>query len=316
MTKDNATKRGGLLRGVIRLIGFLLLGLSLAYIAREVARYWPEIAQWRPGAAELLSLFVLALIYALMLYILAEVWHRLVTIFGPEPRARTWRSYTLTQIARYLPGNFAHLIGRAAVLQGGLLSPGQLGLATGLELVIVPAGAMTALLIAVPFIPISTYIIEPMRLPFNENSLTVVCCIILVIGTVCLILIGHRLAGGRKFLATILVALPLCTLFMTSLGAVFGAIVGMVSGGHFLISAVAGVVAWLVGYATPGAPGGLGSREATLVFLLSSLITSSELIIAVALFRLVTIAGDLICFTIGVIFLRVSDVSGSASGTG
>lgn len=304
MTKDNATKRGGLLRGVIRLIGFLLLGLSLAYIAREVARYWPEIAQWRPGAAELLSLFVLALIYALMLYILAEVWHRLVTIFGPEPRARTWRSYALTQIARYLPGNFAHLIGRAVFLRGGLLSSGQIGLATGLELVIVPAGAMTALLIAVPFIPISTDIIGPMRLPFNENSLTAIGCIVLVIGIVCLILLGQRLAGGRKFLATLFVALSLCTLFMMCLGAVFGTIIGMVSGGPFLVSAVAGVLAWLVGYATPGAPGGLGPREAALVFLLSSVITSNELIIAVALFRLVTIAGDLICFTVGVIFFR------------
>jgi uncharacterized membrane protein YbhN (UPF0104 family) len=61
---------------------------------------------------------------------------------------------------------------------------------------------------------------------------------------------------------------------------------------HVLVSYSA---AWLVGYITPGAPGG-GVRDAMLVILLSRVITQPQAILVALLFRIVTVSGDILYF--------------------
>lgn len=59
-------------------------------------------------------------------------------------------------------------------------------------------------------------------------------------------------------------------------------------------AALAFGIAWTVGFATPGAPAGLGVREALLVGLLSPGVGESAALGAALAFRLVTLAGDLL----------------------
>ena len=58
-------------------------------------------------------------------------------------------------------------------------------------------------------------------------------------------------------------------------------------------------IAWTAGYITPGAPGGLGVREAVMVIVLSQ-ITSPGIAIGLSItFRITTTASDLLAFLIG-----------------
>jgi len=58
-------------------------------------------------------------------------------------------------------------------------------------------------------------------------------------------------------------------------------------------------IAWVAGFIMPGAPGGLGVREAILVAILSSFYDSQIVVgIAVSL-RVVTILGDGVAFIVG-----------------
>jgi uncharacterized membrane protein YbhN (UPF0104 family) len=51
-------------------------------------------------------------------------------------------------------------------------------------------------------------------------------------------------------------------------------------------------LAWVVGYVTPGAPGGLGLREAVLVLGLSPVVGDAEAMAVALAYRLVTIVAD------------------------
>jgi uncharacterized membrane protein YbhN (UPF0104 family) len=62
------------------------------------------------------------------------------------------------------------------------------------------------------------------------------------------------------------------------------------------IASGAYVVAWLAGLVTPGAPAGVGVREMVLIFLLGHAIPETELLPAVVVSRLVTVAGDVLFF--------------------
>lgn len=52
-------------------------------------------------------------------------------------------------------------------------------------------------------------------------------------------------------------------------------------------------IAWSIGFITPGAPSGIGIREAILLLLLIPLSGEGPALILALLFRLVTIGGDI-----------------------
>ena len=56
------------------------------------------------------------------------------------------------------------------------------------------------------------------------------------------------------------------------------------------------LIAWIIGFITPGAPGGLGVREAVLIFLLKSVMADETIILGVIISRVVSIVGDLTSF--------------------
>ena len=60
------------------------------------------------------------------------------------------------------------------------------------------------------------------------------------------------------------------------------------------------ILSWLVGYITPGAPGGIGVRELvlTLLFTDSVFVSSDTITMASALYRGISILGDLLAFLI------------------
>jgi len=75
----------------------------------------------------------------------------------------------------------------------------------------------------------------------------------------------------------------------------------------------AGLLGWLVGYATPGAPGGLGSREAVITLMLSSVAEPQAAILVALVFRLVTTLGELACFAVGALALPRKNASSQTS---
>ncbi len=76
--------------------------------------------------------------------------------------------------------------------------------------------------------------------------------------------------------------------------ALFGA-----SESHILLLTGAFAVAWVIGFISPFAPGGLGVREAVLVAILAPLYGPGATLGIVAVFRLVTTLGDGVAFLIG-----------------
>jgi len=63
-------------------------------------------------------------------------------------------------------------------------------------------------------------------------------------------------------------------------------------------------VAWVAGYMTPGAPGGLGIREAMVVLLLSPLVGGGAAVGLAVTTRIATALGDLVAFLVGLAVMR------------
>ncbi len=286
-------------RRLVKIGGRLLVVLALVFLAREVMRHWSGLSAWRPEPWQIAAVATLALFYGLSIFVLAENWHRIVGLFGDEPRRRTWRSYTMTQIAKYVPGNVAHLLGRAVYLRGGALGDRQLGIATAIEIAVMPVGAGLFVLLACLVVPVADLV--PRAAPLQPFLAPLAAA--LAVAVAAAMFLPRRApvrAAARSLAGTALIALG----FMSLLGLCFALTLNSVVPAPALLAAVVAVLGWIVGYATPGAPGGLGTREALMLFLLDGTVPEAQALVAIALFRLVTVLGDVICFGAGWFLFR------------
>lgn len=251
-----------------------------------------------PGNA-LAATLGLALVYGLTLMMLAEVWHGMVSLSGmrPPPRALTWPAFTDTQLAKYLPGNVLHFVTRHLRLQQAGWTHGMLLRAFAMETVLLITGA---LLIAVLILSASGagQGTELAMLWDGYGVLTQIGTATLAIGVIGT---GVWVLGkpGRPALPTLLLSLALATVFFALSGTVFYLIAANLvpNPDPALIGFAA--IAWIAGFVTPGAPGGLGPREAVLVLLAAPSMGEPAALIAIALYRCLTLLGDVVCFALG-----------------
>ncbi|MGC9417626.1 MAG: hypothetical protein ACP5EN_01525 [Rhodovulum sp.] len=267
------------------------MAVALWFLGREFLDHWHSIAAWHPDRGALAAIGGLALAYGGLLFLLAEGWHRIVRRFGVEPRQRTYLSFTATQVARYLPGNVAHLLGRALWLRGGPLSDIALARATAIEIALTPAGAVLALAMAAPFLPYDL----PQTVGWSSEPVPTGAAIALAAAAIAGLVATLAFRRTRWLLAPLLLAM--C--FMGGLGAVFAGVAAMLGLTDPVLAGYVAIIAWLAGYVTPGAPGGLGVREAVLIALLGMQSAPEAVLLAALIFRVVTTLGDLACFSVG-----------------
>ncbi len=62
------------------------------------------------------------------------------------------------------------------------------------------------------------------------------------------------------------------------------------------------ILAWLVGYVTIGAPGGIGVKEAIMLLLLSAIMLEKDILLIAVVLRLCNVLGDLLSFILNKIF--------------
>jgi uncharacterized membrane protein YbhN (UPF0104 family) len=240
-----------------------------------------------------------ALSYALANLMLAFAWWNLLSQFGGIISCH-WalRTYGISQVAKYIPGNIFHFVGRQAM--GAAAGVPSWALAKSAVGEIVMASATCALF-------------GLLVLPLVVTDMTVVQSIIAFAVAVGLAVFGLKYFFGSR--ATC--ALGFYIGFHAVSGAIFVGLLELVStqpeGLHlpWILFCGAYVLAWVAGFITPGAPAGLGVREVVLLFLIGSMVLESDLLLAIVLHRAVTVIGDVIFFALASIIRSkaVSDAS-------
>jgi uncharacterized membrane protein YbhN (UPF0104 family) len=74
--------------------------------------------------------------------------------------------------------------------------------------------------------------------------------------------------------------------------------------GNLPVIVCANVFAWMGGFVTPGAPGGLGVREALLMILLSDTLPAAIILGGAIVFRIVTIFGEVLTLCLSIYLFR------------
>jgi uncharacterized membrane protein YbhN (UPF0104 family) len=290
-----------------RLLGFVVLGVSLGYLGTVAVRHassFPPVA-WTPGAV--LALVSSTGLYLAMFLLGAAAWFLLLRSVGAQTSLRAVLTVCcLGQIGKYLPGNIGQYLGRAALARehGVALHSSALTLVFETSGLIVTATAVAVL--AFDRSPAT-----PWADPWKIALLAVGA----IIAPFLLIYILERWFAGllqkrlgvthlpRPSVATLGACLMLYTVGFLSGGFAFDQLARGLFGAGSNISWMQAIpafaLAWVAGFVTPGAPAGLGVREALLVGGTASLYGPGTALSTALAFRLITVLGDGLAFLAG-----------------
>ncbi len=291
---------------------WFILGGTLFFLLQTLKDRWREVAEVRIDANGW-AILAIALVVTLMAHIWSGwVWTWILKAFK-QPVSQRWalEVYLKTNIAKYLPGNVWHYAGRISAITEAGGSIGVASLSVLLEPLLMAAAALLIALLSGSLGFISTAP-NPLILALQIGGLIVVLLgihprflnpvikflnrskkvtetgevklehypLLPLLGEV-----GFLLWRGSGFLLTLLVLFPVTLPQIPQLLSSFS-------------------FAWLLGLVVPGAPGGLGIFEATIIALLGNQVSPGLILTVVAIFRMVSILAELAGAGLGVLSER------------
>lgn len=277
------------LRRAANVGGTLLCIVAIAFLARRGYTLGVSIGDGfaRIGAG---AFAVAIACYAAAAAMLGVAWVALVRIAAGQrvAAAPLYASHLRAQLAKYLPGNVFHVAYRHVAARRAGVGHAPLALALGMEMLLVVASAAMFSLGVASDARIAAIAPWAHWLAWGAWLLPVA-------GVFAVALyarrVGRRVAlssllrGIAGVLAIHLAFVALSALALWSLAPVAGGLSITSWYGWFAL-------AWLLGYVMPGAPAGLGVREAVLVLGLGPALGDAQALVVALAYRFVTVVVD------------------------
>lgn len=300
------------IKNVVSFAGTVLMIVSLYFVIMRIIEMQDDIdLSILANAWVLIPLLLVVLAESLVIIFTSENFRKIVSgISGINvSRPLAIKVYNTANIYKYIPGGVMLLIGRnrMAVETEGL-GHGKVALATLLEGVM---WIISALILSSIFA--LDYTLHYIRqLEFQYAGLIIgAAVLVLLIAIPILYRFRHKLlkdtldikseTEGIRVTA-LLKRLPVMLLIvcfwgfsflatMTILGQPITLYLGITIAGLYIMS-------WVIGFLTPGAPGGLGIREIVLLMFLSATVYEGLLLSAIVIHRAIQVIGDLVAYAI------------------
>jgi glycosyltransferase 2 family protein len=279
------------------ILRWLILGAVLFFLAKTLTTHWQEVATLRIDPAGFACLTI-ALGITLLAHVCAGwVWSWILQSLD-QPVTGVWgvRVYLKTNIAKYLPGNLWHFYGRISSATKAEIPLEVATLSVLLEPLLMVAAALLITLISLQQIGASHGWVAQW-LPIAGLILVLASlhprCLNPVIARLTRLkqkatrspsapplkmkrypwrsLLGELGFLGLRGIGFVFVFLAIQAVSLSQTSTILGAF----------------AVAWLLGFVTPGLPGGIGVFEAVAIALLRPSFSPGDLISVVALYRLV-----------------------------
>ncbi|MFP8780615.1 hypothetical protein [Hydrogenophaga sp. RWCD_12] len=281
------------LKPILARLGSVLAVAGLAFVGVRLVDYWPQLKAAPLSGTLVFLLVLLAVGYGLANVLLALAWRDILRELGaPLSVVRSVAVYGRSQIAKYAPGNVFHLAGRQVLGMAEGVPAQPLAKSIGLELglLVVCAIGLIGLLLQ-------------RWLASQVGALAWVVPAALAVVVVGAVWHWRWFRAGRALVAQSLFLLFSAGVYWAVLASLAPEAVSRVPAG---VVPGAAIAAWLIGLVTPGAPAGLGVREAVMLLILGVWVPQADLVLAVLLARLVNIAGDVGFFLVALWLARRS----------
>lgn len=294
------------IRRVIKILGNIITVLAVIFIISRLVNSNFDYSQLLESK-NILPTLIITIIQAIIVVTNTYPWKKLVELLTRVklPYQDTITVYVKANLMKYVPGNVFQYVGRNELAIKRNIPHLKVATATILD---VGMTVLSAFLISVIFL--YDYLIKTLQ-SFNlPLPFWLIILIILIFASLIFVLarkkIGHKLSDYRYLLSKdSLKVLAKCLLYYV--------VVMLISSLMYMITLIfilnvqldaslfirlfsAYTLSWLVGFITPGAPAGIGIKEAIMVSVSGGLINTSVVALSMVILRILTTLADAIAF--------------------
>lgn len=295
---------------IIKYIGNIIMILAVVVIIKKMQSYNLDYS-FIFSQKNIVAFMIVTLIYSMTVIWGGVPWTNVMNaLLNSKIRyAETMLIFTKSNVLKYIPGNIFQYVGRNELALRKQFKHSDVALST---LIDVCWNILSIILIAVLLAGRSlyAYITQQYEIIWKE-------IVLILIPFLCaIILIFVIFRKKKKELIRMLKKIFSIKLAKVLLGNfLFYAVQGIVNAGLYVVifSIISGeqysvqnvvlsmgamLVAFVAGFITPGAPGGVGVREAVSLFLLGEMIGESVILSGIVIMRVLSIIGDVFSFVL------------------
>ena len=302
------------LKKIGNIIGRIITVLSLAFIVVAVYKLGFDFSSVDNVPSFIGIVIVSGIILCVSVLVMGTAWKLWLSFFSEDkiPYGETVSVYAKANIGKYLPGNVMHYVERNLFAGKLGVSQKKIALCSVIE-IIGQAG------IAVVFGVIFSYkqlrtalgqLITPSKTPI----LMLAVAFVIVVVFAGLYIFRNRIKSfckqyltkgfvitGLKSIALYGIVLLVGGCIMVLLYVYLGGEVNLEIAMHIISSYI---IAWVLGFVVPGAPGGIGVREFVLTLLLASTLGQEITLTVSVIHRLTNIAGDFLAYILRLVIFK------------
>lgn len=299
----------------LKIIGTIAMIISFVFIVRTFIKMDIDLSAISSGY-QIIIIFLLASVMMLNLFLSSYSWKIIVEFFENKKVAflPIMDVYSKSNIAKYLPGNVFQFAGRNVLGKTLEISQFSITAATILEIMFLFG---TGLLIVVVFFinSLSRVIKLISEREIYRNTFFAVLAIGIILAALVFILIKKKPMYieitkriiSKEFIFIFIKLLVLYSLGFLIMGCVYYVVFKIILDTTLSFGVVisAAIISWVVGFAVPGAPGGMGIREAVMLLLLGSFASRDMVALGAVVFRLISIIGDVLSFVVDLFIIKI-----------
>lgn len=286
-------------------LGKVLMALSLCFVFVRLYRLKIDFSALREPKI-ILCLIGLVFMHAANIILASSLcYSECLKIFIDRkiPYVKVIKVYCRSNILKYIPGNVMHFVGRNQLAVDEGVSHAGVAAATLTEMICLLLSAALITLISRRDV-IRTFVGE-YGVSGKIRFAAIAVCVLAILALACVFVFRKKIKRltdtlrqkmNSRNAARLSAATGLCAFRLILNGIVFLLCLTVLSGGvdGSLYGSIITlfIVSWVIGFITPGAPGGMGIRETVMCFFLGNLIGESTILYAAVVYRFVTILGD------------------------
>ncbi|MCL2192613.1 MAG: lysylphosphatidylglycerol synthase domain-containing protein [Treponema sp.] len=299
----------------VSVVGKLLMAASLVFIVLQITRHDVDFSIL-VSPFVIIGLLVTALAFGFGIIFAGLNFRWLIgNITGVSVgRLLVVKAYCISNLYKYLPGSVMYLIGRNRIaFETKKVSHAQVAFATVMEGILILLA--TVIVIAVSVSDEAIYYVRQVDIPYFvwiiAGSIVLICAVLILIFRRRLGIWFSKFSNDMKSFRPVSKAkrLGTCLLIVIVLAVTY-LVTLMLLGQQITLDMVPTIIglyllAWLAGFMTPGAGGGMGVREFVLYMFLGSYLDAGIVLSSAVMHRLITIMGDVFAYGFILVYSRV-----------
>lgn len=297
-----------------RYIGAAFVLICLVFFMKYFIENYNQLPKINWGV-DTWSILAIALVIYICNHLLGSLaWAKLVRATGETFTIKdAVLVFSLSQFAKYIPGNVAQHIGKLTLTKTYKLKLPNIITSMVMEIVLLVVTGSVLSAVFFPFIS-DQYFSKIIGIPPLWSFFVILICVIVAPFILFRFINNNRprflkkRIGEDKILIPHIKVVVECILYYALGFILMGLLTGIIAksffnvdGNYYILLTGIYIISWIAGYLMPGAPAGMGIREVILVTVLSIVFTSAEAVGLTIFMRFISIIGDLLIFIIALL---------------